>query len=226
MAYMNFGETGVAGVDAVLEKQTVTRVTNTYVWSFGIDKYYEKDDVETALPGAQFKLYATSPESDGAEPMEFVSVDGDGTYRLATQADGAENKVTLLESPNRGDYRLQGFDSGDYYLVEEEAPAGFNKLATPIRVTISSEEDTNDLTKLIKVIKAKQGTVPADPDVGTDIIKVLNQTGLVLPSTGGFTNMFILTGATMVMSMGMLLVVRRRMTKIVYIKNDAYYEED
>jgi len=30
----------------------------------------------------------------------------------------------------------------------------------------------------------------------------------------------------MVMSMGMLLVVRRRMTKIVYIKNDAYYEED
>ena len=71
-----------------------------------------------------------------------------------------------------------------------------------------------------------QGTAPADPDVGTDIIKVLNQTGLVLPSTGGFTNMFILTGATMVMSMGMLLVVRRRMTKIVYIKNDAYYEED
>ena len=227
MAYMKFGETGVAGIDAVLEKQTVTRMTNTYVWSFGIDKYYEKDGVEKDLPGAKFKLYATNPEDDvDALPMEFVSVDGDGTYRLATQADDAEAKINLLESPNKGDYRLQGFDSAMYYLVEEEAPEGFNKLATPVRVTISSEEDINDSTKLIKTVTAKQGTAPADPDVGTDIIKVLNQSGLVLPSTGGFTNMFILTGATMVMSMGMLLVVRRRMTKIVYIKNDAYYEED
>ena len=50
-------------------------------------------------------------------------------------------------------------------------------------------------------------------------IEVQNSTGVVLPSTGGEgTIIFVAIGATLVVAMGVLLVVRKRMSKVVYTR--------
>ena len=213
-AYMQYGET--EGL------QTVSVITNTYVWSFGIHKYYGND---IGLPGASFELYDTNPVgNDSATPMQFVYDAQTDTYRLASQADINIPKTSVLVSPDTGDYRIQGLDSATYYLVEKEAPAGFNKLGAPIAVTIASSQVDNTETQLKKLVTAKQGLDDV-AIIDGDIIPVLNQSGIVLPDTGGYASVFVAVGCMMVMSMGILLVVRKRMTKVIYIKNDDYYEE-
>lgn len=216
-AYMQYGET--EGL------QTVSVITNTYVWSFGIHKYYGND---IRLPGARFELYDTNPVGNGsATLMQFVYDAQKDTYRLASQADIDDINIpttSILVSPDTGDYRIQGLDSATYYLVEKEAPNGFNKLGAPIAVTIASSQVDNTETQLKKLVTAKQGLDDV-AIIDGDIIPVLNQSGIVLPDTGGYASVFVAVGCMMVMSMGILLVVRKRMTKVIYIKNDDYYEE-
>ena len=224
-AYMLFGETKVAGDETVLTQQrTVDKITNTYSWSFGIDKFHNKDNVATHLAGAKFKLYTENPVTNpNAVAMKFV-YDSTVGYRLADTYRDKSGVSDVITSTTSGNDRILGLDNITYYLVETEAPSGFNKLGAPIVVTISSSQVANVETQLTKLVTAKQGTANVTV-VNGDVIPVLNQAGLVLPSTGGYTQIFIIVGCLMVMSMGMLLVVRKRMTKVIYIRNDAYYEE-
>ena len=66
-----------------------------------------------------------------------------------------------------------GLAAGTYYLVETQAPEGFNKLTDPIKVTITKDGDTNWTVK-------KNDTAEDDK-----IIDVENSSGSLLPSTGG-----------------------------------------
>lgn len=69
--------------------------------------------------------------------------------------------------------RVNGLAAGTYYLVETQAPEGFNKLTDPIKVTITKDDDTNWTVK-------KNDTAEDDK-----IIDVENSSGSLLPSTGG-----------------------------------------
>ena len=63
---------------------------------------------------------------------------------------------------------------------------------------------------------------PLDYTVANTIdgyIEVLNSTGVVLPETGGTGTMIFLTvGSLLVLSMGVLLVVRKRMGQVIFTK--------
>ena len=88
-------------------------------------------------------------------------------------------------------------DSDTYYLEETKAPAGYNVLKAPVKVVIDNEG---------KVTYGNDNTA-ADPDV-----KVLNQTGTELPSTGGMgTTIFYVLGSVLVVAAGVLLVTKKRM---------------
>ena len=99
-----------------------------------------------------------------------------------------------MTTGNTGKFKIQGLDAGRYYLTETQQPAGYNKLKDPIEIVIDENGD-------IKVDTNK-----------VDEVKVLNNTGSLLPSTGGMgTTLFYIFGAILVIGSGVVLITKKRM---------------
>ncbi|MDD6888245.1 MAG: LPXTG cell wall anchor domain-containing protein, partial [bacterium] len=87
-----------------------------------------------------------------------------------------------------------------YYLTETAAPAGYNKQASATTIVIGENGVVNGTTE--------------NPN-GVDVIKVLNQSGVELPSTGGIgTTIFYILGGVLVVGAIILLVTRKRMSNV------------
>ena len=156
------------------------------------------------LTGATFSLYEVDPFADGnedAQPLKFFLVDGQ--YRLAADQNSTDANIKTVFTDTNGAYDIAGLDSGKtYYLKEVAAPAGYNVLTTATSVTISTD-----------------GTPATTLTNDTAEVSVINNTGAELPSTGATgTIIFITVGGLMVVAMGVLLVVRKRMSKVVYTR--------
>lgn len=168
--------------------ETEEHKTTTYTWKFDVFKHNSEN---TGLAGAKFELRLTE---DG-DPIKFTK-DGN-TYKV--DADGT---VTEIETDDTGAFEFVGLDEGTYFLVETQAPANYNELEEPIEVVITSEYDEGALEATYKV----NGNDPAT-------INVLNQTGGLLPETGGIgTTIFYVVGLVLVLGAAVLLITKKRMT--------------
>ena len=148
-----------------------------------------KDGEEKTLSGAKFTL---NRNSDGSNPIALIA-EGNNVYRVAK--DGEESTVTEITTDATGAFTIKGLDSDTYYLTETAAPAGYNRLAGPVKVVIGND-----------------GTVTYN-ETSTGTIKVLNNTGAALPSTGGVgTTVFYVVGGLMVLLAVVLLVTRKKMS--------------
>lgn len=159
-----------------------TTVTKT--WPLPVEKVATGST--THLAGATFVLSTTNSEDDA---LHFTAGDN-GVYTL--DSDGAVSSITTTET---GIFTLQGLDSGKYYLIETAGPAGYNKLANPIEVTVSNTGNIsyNDVQTSNKVI-------------------VENSTGTELPSTGGMgTTIFYIVGGVLVLGAVVLAVTKRKL---------------
>ena len=146
---------------------------------------------EKPLSGAVFIL---SKNNKGEAPIALIS-EGNNVYRVA-KADET-NTVTEITTDSTGKFTIKGLDSDTYYLIEKTAPAGYNTLKEPVTITINSDGKVNVTTE--------------NPN-GVDTVKVLNQTGTELPSTGGMgTTIFYVLGGVLMAGAFVLLVVRKRM---------------
>ena len=120
---------------------------------------------------------------------------------------------------NAGDdttFTFTGLDDGDYKLIESTTPAGYNTI-TPIEFTISATHDeSNDEPSLITLSgdkKTGEVTFTSDKDKGSLTTDVVNQKGSTLPSTGGRgTTMIYIIGAALVITAGVVLVMRKKMS--------------
>lgn len=169
--------------------------TKTYTYKFDLVK--TKAD-NTLLTGAEFKLYDAKT---GGNEIALVK-EADGTYRVAT---GAEKNAEGFQPATieAGSVTIKGLDSGTYYLEETKAPAGYNMLKDPIKVVITAiiDETTHAGTATITYNETYTGEV-----------KVENNTGTELPSTGGMgTTIFYVLGGVLMAGAFVLLVVRKRM---------------
>ena len=118
-----------------------------------------------------------------------------------------ENDASVFTTPAEGKFTVSGLDADTYYLKEIVAPAGYNLLANPIEVTISTTTANDALTSSV-TYKVDNTSATANPDV-----KVLNQTGALLPETGGMgTTVFYLVGSLLVLVAVVLLVTRKKMS--------------
>lgn len=170
--------------------------TTTYVWSFDVKKYTKaSDDSEKALAGAKFQV------KSGDKVASFKQVNTSSVYKFAgwDVADAA-GLVKVVETPASGEIKFEGLDSGTYTLEEVEAPKGYNKLDSAITFTIKGVADPN------------KGQVSYGTDGGTGIIKVLNNAGTTLPTTGGIgTTIFYLIGGGLMVAAAVLLIAKKRM---------------
>lgn len=180
-------------------QNTQHKTTTTKTFEMKVFKFYkDKNDsnTEKGLAGAIFKL---TKDSQDAENIGFVKTSNktatNDVYRVAKK--GEAGTVTTITSPNSGEFTIQGLGAGTYYLTETQQPAGYNKLANAIKVTINANG---------QVQVEEDGTVK---DV--DRVEVENKTGKVLPSTGGAgTTMIYLVGAVLVLGSGVVLATKRR----------------
>ena len=176
--------------------ETTHDTTKTKTYEIPVFKYTMKNSRETALAGATFTL---SKNSNGTNPIKLVKTsaesEAEGTYRVAkTDETGTVTEVT---TPDSGKFTIKGLDADTYYLTETQQPAGYNKLSAPIKVVI-----------------AENGTITVgeDRDTVVDEVKVLNNTGSILPSTGGSgTTLIYILGAVLVLGSGVALITRKRM---------------
>ena len=124
------------------------------------------------LAGAKFKLY--SSKTDANNDTKAIKVSGSNGNYVVDPTSSTTEFVSVDSIASEGyNLRVNGLAAGTYYLVETEAPAGYNKLTAPIKVTITKTGDT-------------EWTISKDSNEEADkIIDVENSTGSILPSTGG-----------------------------------------
>lgn len=169
--------------DSTNESEPV--IVNVYTSKIVIDKY-ETGKETTKLPNAQFVLY--KEVTSGTSTLYYK---WNADKKVEWVADMKD--ATVVKTDENGAATFGGLANGDYYLVETKAPAGYNQLTEPYKVTVAGSD--TDTAKL---------SVTA---------KVANSTGTLLPSTGGMgTTIFYVLGAVLVVGAGVLLVTKKRMS--------------
>ncbi len=148
--------------------------TNTY--PLDINKI--KKGSEEKLAGAKFRLYSSEADAKANDESKAIKVSPvvagvAGSYVVDPTSSTTEFESVKDITGAGYNLRVNGLAEGTYYLVETQAPEGFNKLTDPIKVTITKDSDTNWNVK-------KNDTAEDDK-----IIDVENSTGSLLPSTGG-----------------------------------------
>lgn len=160
-------------------------------------KKFAKNGGQT-LAGAKFKLYSNKTDADLANDKAIKVSGSNGNYVVDPTSSITE--FVSVDSIEEKGYNLHvnGLAAGTYYLVETEAPAGYNKLTAPIKVVITKAGDN--------------WTISKDGNEETDkIIDVENSTGSILPSTGGMgTIAFTVVAALLVLGVAVSFIRDRK----------------
>lgn len=166
----------------------------THGYTFGFDLNKTDGETKTALAGAKFQL----KKKGGNAPIKLI-VQQEGNAALPAIARPAKlpaeetQAVETVTTPESGRITFKGLDSGDYELVETEAPAGYNKLQAPQDIKIAATYDpvTGVLTGW---------TVNTQDSInGTVAIDIENNKGALLPETGGMgTVIFTVAGIAII----------------------------
>ena len=167
---------------------TVKDQTTTTSFKFDLVK---TDSAGKLLAGAKFTLYDAA---SGGNEIKLVKID-EKTYRVAKSGEtGVE-----IETVDTGYITINGLGNGDYWLEETQQPTGYNKLSTREKLTVKDGNLSTTMT----------GTTWTEGNGGVHII---NNSGTVLPSTGGMgTTLFYVLGGGLMVAAVVLLVTKKRM---------------
>ena len=196
-------------------KTTMTPADDEEVYSskIVIDKY-ETGKESTKLAGATFVLYKRGVKTDTAPSGKDYDTVTEGNttayypreyykYTAATETEGAKvewvsdkTQATSKITDASGAASFDGLANGTYYLEETAAPAGYNILETPVTVSVNGANATAENISALTVTQ-----------------NVANNTGTLLPSTGGMgTTIFYVIGSVLVLAAVVLLVTKKRMS--------------
>lgn len=185
--YLSYGEDS--------KWETNEHKTTTYTWKIGVEKFTGKGDDRINLAGAKFQLLG----KDG-KAIKFKEVTGEAVPKYKVDAEGT---IDTIATDANGKFEIVGLDEGSYALHETEAPAGYNKLDKDIAVVITSTYNEEDL-------EASYSYTPNQNAEG--YIDVENNTGSLLPETGGIgTTIFYVVGGLLMAAAFILLVSKKRM---------------
>lgn len=145
-----------------------------------------------ALKNAVFTVWRETSNEDLIADREYQEIKIEGTLRKLIQVSFYDDplmqgeKTALLTTDQHGEGYIYGLAYGDYYLIETQAPDGYNKLNTPQKFTISAVSHTEENKLIVK-----------------------NTAGVLLPSTGGMgTQIFTVSG--LILSFGAALLLFKR----------------
>ena len=181
--------------------RTNEEATTTKTYGFDLVK---TDGQNKLLDGSEFKIYSAETGGEEIAVVLMTDVNGDPVvtadgYNMYRKAGAGETGATVIVV--RGKVRVVGLDNGVYWLEETKAPDGYNAITSRQRFTISD----NNLDAIITndIVSTNSG------------VQVVNNTGSMLPETGGLgTLLFTLLGGGTALGTGVVLVTKKRMSKI------------
>ena len=180
-AYLKYGN----------NQETTESTTSVYTYNIPVYKYTGEDENKTALAGATFRLYRG--EKAEGNLLKFDEKNKDA-YKY-----NKSGSVMELVSDTNGNININGLSAGTYILEETKAPEGYNKLEKTIKVVVTKGEDGKP------VIHVDDNTTSVEK------VEVKNNTGSLLPSTGGMgTTLIYLVGGALVLGSGFVLANKKR----------------
>lgn len=221
---------------------TVPVVVKIFTTTLDVDKYAlnasDTTDTSAKLGGAKFVLYKEVTEGEGEDATTtklYYVKNAEGEISWTEDAEQATVRTTVFNDNETEDDtsddtalldgKFDGLGNGTYYLEEIEAPAGYNKMATPEKVvidvqpeTVEGEEPTANEAELISsttttdaegnVITVNKYIVKANLN---KVVSIQNSTGSELPETGGIgTTIFYVVGGLLAVGAVVLLITKRR----------------
>ena len=167
------------------DNNTTTEDSETITKTFGIPVFKYTGNNE-ALAGAKFIL-STDPDCEESTAIKFTR-NSEDKYRYD------KTGTATLESLSTGRIDIEVLKAGTYYLKETKAPDGYN------------------LLKKVQIIEiGEDGSIKLNGDAITGDVKVMNNSGIELPSTGGMgTTLIYLAGIVLVVLSGYVLISKRR----------------
>ena len=166
------------------KKDTVDVTT----FAIKIDKFV-KDQEANKLAGAKFDLYrtATQAEIDAGTSVEIPHTSIQGIKLEGDKVTDANGAATFEK------YEANGTNY-DYYLVETQAPSGYNILDNAVKVNFTDAD--------------------VEANAGVYTVKVPNSSGIKLPITGGTgTVIFTIIGIALMVGAVVLFVVSSKKAK-------------
>ena len=183
--------------------KTTPSEAKTPTYPLDILKIKKGSNPEEKLAGAKFSLYTTETDAkNGTNPIKVTGSNGNYVVDPASENTVFES-VASIEGKNYN-LHVNGLAAGDYWLVETEAPAGYNKLTAPIKVTIEKSTDATDENSW--TLKNADGN-----KIENKIVRIENSTGSILPSTGGMgTIIFAVIAAILVLGVAVSFIRDKR----------------
>ena len=175
--------------------------------TYPLDILKKKTGTDEKLAGAKFKLYLNKTDADANNDTNVIKVspvtpEVAGNYVVDPTSTTTEFESVKDITGAGYNLRVNGLAEGTYYLVETQAPAGYNKLTAPIEIEITKSADT----------EVNNWTISKDGKAETDkIIDIENSTGSLLPSTGGMgTIIFAVIAAILVLGVAVSFIRDKR----------------
>lgn len=165
-----------------------TDTVDVTTFAIKIDKFV-KDQEATKLAGAKFDLYrtATHAEIEAGTSVEIPHTSIPGIKLEGDKVTDANGAATFEK------YEANGTNY-NYYLVETQAPLGYNILDNAVQVNFTDAE--------------------VGATAGVYTVKVSNSSGIQLPITGGTgTVIFTIIGIALMVGAVVLFVVSRKKAK-------------
>lgn len=183
------------------DNTTTTKPSEAQTPTYPLDIKKFKTGSDEKLAGAKFRLYSSEVDAKANDESKAIKVSPVVAGNYVVDPASTTTEFESVKSIEGKGYNLHvnGLAAGTYYLVETEAPAGYNKLTAPIKVIITKTRDT-------------EWTISKDGTEETDkIIDVENSTGSMLPSTGGMgTIAFTVVAALLVLGVAVSFIRDRK----------------
>ena len=175
----------------------------TYTYTFAMNGLkVDGADNTTPLADAYFVLQRND--------NKYATVDGSGKVNGWVDDEPATGNI---KSGANGRFTLTGLAVGSYKLIETAAPTGYNLLADPVVIEVTAVLGVGDVTSLTVTMNGDD--ITASADTGVFEPTVANNSGAVLPGTGGMgTTIFYTMGGLLTVGAVVLLVTKKRMHNV------------
>ena len=176
---------------------------NTAQLTYGNYTGLKTEPISVKTFGIKLQKKAGSAEhqaelADGAGDAKFTLYDSNNKMITLTKDPSSSNtyKVNptastsdaILAGKTSGEATIDGLKNGTYYLAEDVAPKGYNKLPEKVEVSITGNEEG-----------------------GYKNAVVYNNAGIKLPSTGGMgTTVFAIVGLLVMAGAAVTLIIKKR----------------
>lgn len=178
------------------EISTGEKEKEVYSGKITIDKVeaVEAGKTPKKLAGAKFVVIdKESKDADGVKYLKYdgTANDGKGAFTWLEKKDAAD--ATVYTTDANGAAEISGLAAGTYYLLEIEAPQGYNVLTTAQPVTLTKGVTDDKVDHLLMTAQ------------------VANNKGALLPSTGGMgTVAFAVVGLIVMAGAAVTLIIKKR----------------